>query len=79
MRLIESDPTSIRGHLEWLEREPIEDAVRGFSILVKNGLVCAFFRLSELNPSADAKLEGRFVTEIETTLPLGEAYRTFEA
>ena len=79
VRLTESDPTAIPGHLEWLESEPIEDVVRGFSLLVKNGRVCALFRRSRLNPSADAKLEGRFVTEIETMLPLGEAYRTFEA
>ncbi len=77
MRLTESDPSAIPGHLEWLEREPIEDVVRGFSLLVKNGQVCAIFRLSRLNPTKDAELEKRFVNELETLFPLSEGYRIF--
>ncbi|MHC4062889.1 MAG: hypothetical protein ACYSUI_00090 [Planctomycetota bacterium] len=77
MRLTESDPAGIPGHVEWLEHEPIEDVVRGFSLLVKNGQVCALFRLSRLNPTEDAELERRFVTELEAQLPLSEDYRIF--
>ena len=78
VRLTESDASAIPGHLEWLEREPIEDVVRGFSLLMKNGQVYALLRLSRMNPSADAKLEERFVSEIETMLPLSDDYTTFE-
>ena len=75
MRLTESDPWRIPGHVEWLEHETIEDVVRGFSLLVKNGQVCALLRLSRLNPTEDAALERRFVTELEAQLPLSEDYR----
>ena len=75
VRLTVADATRFPGHMEWLQREPVADVVRGFSLLVKDGAVHALFPLSRLNPGPDAKLERALIAELTGILPLAPEFR----
>lgn len=75
VKLRVADPIQVPGHNEWLKRQPIPDAYRGFSLLVKRGLVTALFPASILNPGPDCKLEDEFAQELRRLLPLAFEFR----
>lgn len=49
--LASGDSRTRRGHSEWIEREGLSDAVRGFSLVVDDGRVTGFYHASALNPA----------------------------
>lgn len=75
VRLRTADRDVVRGHRDWLQQEPIPDVVRGFSLLVKKGLVTGLFPSSQLNPGPDPRLEDELITQLKVLLPLGPAFR----
>jgi len=69
VRLKLSDPVQFPGHTEWLVREPPGAAIRGFSVLVRDGKVWAIFPRSRMNPGDDARLEADTIVELIRLLP----------
>ena len=73
-----SDPGEYPGHIEWLVRDKLTEVIRGFSMLVSNGEVTAFFPRSRLNPASDARLEEAYVQQILRLLPTIPSVRMLE-
>ena len=68
VRLQVADADRFPEHVEWLARETV-DAVRGFSLLVVDGEVTAFFPRSRLNPGGDPRLETEYIQGVLHLLP----------
>ncbi len=73
-----SDAVQYPGHLEWLAKDAITDAQRGFSLLVRDGRVWAIFSRSRLNPASDARLEADLITEVLSLLPVEGSVQVLE-
>jgi hypothetical protein len=69
VRLVEADPIHFPGHVEWLSKCRITDAIRGFSLLVRGGRVWAVFPRSRINPGPDARLEDEYAAQLLALLP----------
>lgn len=64
----------ICGHREWLQQMPLA-ARRGFSLVVKDGLVYRMSPLSALNPDPYALLESDLIEQVLRLLPLDAGYQ----
>jgi len=75
VRLVVSDPVEIPGHAEWVSRTDFKDAMRGFSMGVKNGKVQWLFPSSGLNPTTDAIIEESYVRDLRRLFPLRDDFK----
>jgi hypothetical protein len=67
------------GHADWMRRDGIVNAYRGFSVFVRDGQVAAMMRTSTLNSPANAYLlEADFLQQLESMLPLAPNYVCYD-
>jgi hypothetical protein len=67
------------GHIEWIRRDQIRrsDVLRGFSMIVKNGLVSGLFPYSRLNPTDPPGLSEEQLQAVAFLLPLAPAFTVY--
>lgn len=69
-----ADATRLPDHQSWLRVDNIENAARGFSLIVRSGEVHLLYRQSVLNPGPEFRLELALVRQLESLLPLASEY-----
>jgi hypothetical protein len=73
-----ADRTSYPGHVAWVGRDSIENALRGFSLAARHGCILGLATASVLNPGPECKLESELTTQLELLFPLDPEYRRLE-
>lgn len=77
IRLRLADPIAYTCHKEWVRRDQfvLNDICGAFSIIVTEGLVTAFFPMSELNQPPDYSLAEATLDALISRLPISQVFK----